>query len=249
MRFYIKEARERVGLSQKDLAEKLNLKPTTFNGYETGAHDPKSNILAKIATELRTTTDYLLGLTNNPEIPSSDYSFSAEYISLANKYRRLDAHGRDMVDIVLDREYTRSISIKETADQEENNLITFPVSPSKASAGSGYLLFDDDQNEIWKVIDNELIRKADIGIVVFGDSMEPLYSDGDVLLVRKQPDIEIGEIGIFIKDGQSYVKKKGKDRLISLNKLRPDIYPSEFDEIYCFGKVVGKLEPEWIVEK
>ena len=79
--------------------------------------------------------------------------------------------------------------------------------------------------------------------------MEPVYYDGDILLVRRQPDIDIGEIGIFIQGGCGFVKKKGENRLISLNKLRPDIYPSEFDEIYCFGKVIGKLEPEWIVQK
>ena len=79
--------------------------------------------------------------------------------------------------------------------------------------------------------------------------MEPLYYDGDILLVRKQPDINIGEIGIFIKDGRGYVKKKGKNRLISLNKARADIFPSEYGEITCFGKVIGKMEPEWVIEK
>ena len=68
MKFRIKEARERVGLSQKELANKLNIKPTTFNGYETGAHDPKSGVLVEIAKACDTTVDYLLGLTNNPSI-------------------------------------------------------------------------------------------------------------------------------------------------------------------------------------
>lgn len=66
MNFKIKEARERVGLSQKELALSLGIKPTTFNGYETGAHDPKSEILSKIALKCDTTVDYLLGITDNP---------------------------------------------------------------------------------------------------------------------------------------------------------------------------------------
>lgn len=67
MNFKIKEARERIGLSQKELAISLGIKPTTFNGYENGTHDPKSDILSMIAQKCETTVDYLLGLTDNPE--------------------------------------------------------------------------------------------------------------------------------------------------------------------------------------
>lgn len=62
----IRAARERVGLSQKELALALHIKPTTFNGYETGAHDPKSEVLAGIARVCDTSVDFLLGLTSNP---------------------------------------------------------------------------------------------------------------------------------------------------------------------------------------
>lgn len=74
MKFRIKEARERVGLSQKELAKILKIKPTTFNGYETGAHDPKSDVLARIAKACGTTVDYLLGLESveEKEIPAQN---------------------------------------------------------------------------------------------------------------------------------------------------------------------------------
>ncbi len=67
MEFRIKKARERMGLSQRDLAKVLNIKPTTFNGYETGAHDPKSDVLAEIARACDTTVDFLLGLSDEPQ--------------------------------------------------------------------------------------------------------------------------------------------------------------------------------------
>lgn len=67
MKFRIREARELVGMSQKELAESLGIKPTTFNGYETGAHDPKSDILIKIAQKCKVTVDYLLWLTDDPK--------------------------------------------------------------------------------------------------------------------------------------------------------------------------------------
>lgn len=244
----IKQLRENTKMNKKDFAAFLGIKYTTYNNYETGAREPSSDFLILISKKFDISIDYLMGLSEDKDI-SHSYTLKTSEIEHIEKYRALDNHGTHMVDFVLEEEHSRSIAIKETTEQEEGNLINFPVSPYKASAGSGYLLFDEEPDEIWSVVSNSETRKADIGITVSGDSMEPLYYDSDVLLVRKQPDINIGEIGIFIKDGQGYVKKKGNDRLISINKSRSDIYPSENEEILCFGKVIGKLKPEWVIRK
>ena len=62
MKFRIKEARVAAQLTQKQLADMLGIKDATLSGYETGAHDPKSNMLADIARICNTTVDYLLGI-------------------------------------------------------------------------------------------------------------------------------------------------------------------------------------------
>ena len=115
----------------------------------------------------------------------------------------------------------------------------------KVSAGLGYFLFDDVEEGSINVVYNNTTRKADLCIGVDGYSMQPLYDDGDLLLVRRQPSIEAGEIGIFIKGSQAYVKKMGSDRLISLNRDYDDIYPSEYENIECYGKVIDKLHDDW----
>ena len=69
--------------------------------------------------------------------------------------------------------------------------------------------------------------------------MEPLYNDGDVLLIEPTCEVQIGEIGIFNVNGQAYVKKLGKDKLISLNKGYGDVPLTE--DSLCMGRVVGKL--------
>lgn len=61
MKFQIKEARIKAGLSQKELAQIIGVAPSTFNGYESGNHDPKSEILIKIAMACNVTVDFLLG--------------------------------------------------------------------------------------------------------------------------------------------------------------------------------------------
>lgn len=61
MTFKIREARERCGLTQSALAEKLGINGVTLSGYETGKHDPKSDTLVRIAQICGVSVDYLLG--------------------------------------------------------------------------------------------------------------------------------------------------------------------------------------------
>ena len=63
----IKEKREARGLSQKELAEKIGVTPSAINQYESSAKRPSTEYLAKIALELSTETDYLLGITNKDD--------------------------------------------------------------------------------------------------------------------------------------------------------------------------------------
>lgn len=79
--------------------------------------------------------------------------------------------------------------------------------------------------------------------------MEPKFHDGDTVLVREQPSVDIGEIGLFVVDGNGYIKKQGIDRLISLNPDFDDIFPNEFSDVRCIGKVIGVLDPDWIVSR
>ena len=62
----ITQARKLAGLSQRELAQRMNLKPSTVSGYESGTYDPKSDGLTKIATICGVTVDYLLELTDDP---------------------------------------------------------------------------------------------------------------------------------------------------------------------------------------
>lgn len=51
-------------LSQKELAEKIDVTEATLSRYITGTREPKPEVLANIATALHTTSDYLLGIEN-----------------------------------------------------------------------------------------------------------------------------------------------------------------------------------------
>ena len=61
MKFHIREAREKAGYSQKELAQIIGVAQNTFHGYESEKHDPKSEILSKIADACNVSVDFLLG--------------------------------------------------------------------------------------------------------------------------------------------------------------------------------------------
>ena len=92
-----------------------------------------------------------------------------------------------------------------------------------------------------EVESTSLTEMANFALRVAGDSMEPKFSDGDIILIKTQPCVDIGEIGVFILNDEGFVKQFGGNRLISLNKNYDDIILHEYDSFCCKGKVIGKL--------
>lgn len=61
----LKELRIKHGLSQKDVANKLNISPSIVSGYETGERTPSTENLLALSYLYKCSTDYLLGRTND----------------------------------------------------------------------------------------------------------------------------------------------------------------------------------------
>ena len=97
MKLHIKEARVQAGLSQKDLARMIGVAPSTFNGYESGNHDPKSDLLIKIAKACNVSVDFLLGhdaVVDTKKSPGTTEAAPGEdRITLEESNRLLDALG------------------------------------------------------------------------------------------------------------------------------------------------------------
>ena len=66
-------------------------------------------------------------------------------------------------------------------------------------------------------------------------------SIGDRIFVSKQDSVDVGEIGIFVVNGDVYVKELGNNKLISHNDTYKPILLNDSDSIYCCGKVLGTV--------
>ncbi len=65
MKYRIREARERLGWTQSDLAKKMGTTQQTIQRYEAGAVDVNSSKLVRLAEILGTTVGYLIGIPTN----------------------------------------------------------------------------------------------------------------------------------------------------------------------------------------
>ncbi|MCI5891783.1 MAG: helix-turn-helix domain-containing protein [Clostridiales bacterium] len=62
----LRDLREDRDLKQQEVAEVLNISQRTYSGYETGTRMIPYTCLIKLAKYYNTSTDYILGLTDNP---------------------------------------------------------------------------------------------------------------------------------------------------------------------------------------
>lgn len=61
----LRDLREDNDLSQRQVAEYLEMKQPQYNRYERGLRDIPTDVLIRLAKLYKTSTDYLLGLTND----------------------------------------------------------------------------------------------------------------------------------------------------------------------------------------
>ena len=115
-----------------------------------------------------------------------------------------------------------------------------PLYDLPASAGTGVFLDSDSYTLI--DVDETVPENANLAVRISGDSMTPLYTDGQIVYVRQQPDLKPGEIGIFVLNGEAYCKKLETDGGIKPISLNPNYKPIKVKysyELRVIGKVVG----------
>ena len=125
---------------------------------------------------------------------------------------------------------------------ERGIVLPFYVTP--VSAGVGSWLTDDVPTEWITLPRDDDTKNADMILEVRGDSMEPVFHDGEKVLVKSSESILEGEIGVFIVDGESYIKKMGKGCLISLNSSYQPIKLNKYNDVHCVGRVIRAVSPQ-----
>lgn len=238
----LKELRLKRQLTSEQLCERLGIKGGSYRNYERNDRKPDYDTLVKLADYYGVSTDYILGRPNAkaPKDPFDEIETVDEMEKdLIKEWLNLDEKSRKSFLDVL-----RKIVIKEEARNkpviEKAKYLLRHLSCHKVSAGFGFNLNDDDNWQEAEVYEVPEVHTADFAVEVDGDSMEPVYCDGDILLVKSTPVIDRGDVGVFTLNSCGYVKELGKNQLISYNEKYKPINFSADDDMTCWGKVLGK---------
>ena len=101
----LKELRAEKGLSQLEVAKGIDTSQRNIGRWETGANEPSSSFVKKLADFFNVSTDYLLGrendfgAINNGEFNKLNY----EEYKIIKMYRVLSARDKDFIEDMFNR--------------------------------------------------------------------------------------------------------------------------------------------------
>lgn len=99
----------------------------------------------------------------------------------------------------------------------------------------------------YEEISEDMARQGDFfALQVKGDSMEPRIVDGDVVIVRKQEDVDSGDIAIVLVNGDEATIKKvqkfdGGINLVPTNSAYPVLTYTNKEIEQLPVRVIGKV--------
>lgn len=246
----IKAKKSALGMTNEQLSAASGIPMGTLSKLLAGMNDsPKLGNLVALCQTLELSLDYVV--YGKPE-NTHNYTLSPEEIALIEGYRALDARGRSAMDALLRAESAFAVSPADEpqAIPTERRAVklrtpaaiarTLPLYDLPVSAGTGSFLEGSASAQI--NLPSDASPAADFALRISGNSMEPRYHDRDLLLVERTDRVERGEIGIFVLDGEGYVKVWGGDRLISLNSDYAPIPVPPTSHCLCCGRVVGRMK-------
>ena len=245
--------RER-NLSKRELVGLLPINYSTYANYESGFREPNSEVLQMLARHFNVSIDYLMGMTENRRKADEVAILTDAEHEHILQYRQLDAHGKGLLDVVLNKELERINFLGAKAGGAnkyvDDQWVTLNVYHQQASAGLGSYLTDDSDTafEVMRFMATPVSQKADFCVKIKGDSMEPKICDGDIVFVKAAPKVEPDNVGIFVYDGEAYCKrlridiKKGTIFLESLNKSYAAKQVTQPEFLRTVGLVIGIAE-------
>ena len=184
--------------------------------------------------------EYTDGRVQYDDIEDPLLRYTAGEQMMIADYRQLTKSHQYVMDKTLS-----ALKVAELVDEcpDIKKLILFDKS---LAAGIGDPTEFDDKGEPIYVYSNPMVKRADCVFYVNGDSMEPKFLSGDMVLVQRFPDCgsaNPGDIGAFITHNETYIKEYRKDGLHSLNSAYPTMKFDEDDDVFFIGKVIGILDP------
>lgn len=196
----------------------IKMSKSHLSQYVNGKSSPDQYKLYLLAKTLNVSEAWLLGY----DVPKEDKENDVP--SIESIYNQLDQPRKAKVYNFAEYQ------LREQNKKPQINIVI----RGYVSAGTGEWL----EETMEEVSYEGVIPEHDFAVKVNGESMLPLFSDGEILFVKATSEARDGQIIICRVNSEAYVKKLSGNKLLSLNKQYDDILISETDDFKIFGIVV-----------
>ena len=224
----LKLRRTEKNLSQGYISNYLNVTRTAYHNWESGKTIPNQKNLLLLSEILDVEPSY----------------FESEYLIVTNYLQLND------VNQSLANEFVEELLEKQFEEERLAKIVPLfsveVLEDIELSAGPGQGYYDEYATKT--VYSDEEFGGYDIATWVKGTSMEPVYPDGDVALIRANGFDYDGAVYALSWNGSVYIKKLYREedgfRMVSINKAEnPERFIPYEDEPIIVGKVVGHFTP------
>ncbi len=232
----IRNYRMKAGLSQPQLAALLGVQKNYITHWEAGRARPDLNIIPALCEALHLSIPAFFGA------PGSQEDLSLDESHLVKGYRKINARDRLLISNTLDK----MIELSEAELWERCRISFIPIMHNyqQAAAGSGVMLDEATEQYQTFIKRSALAERADEIVTVNGSSMEPMFYHEQDVFVEHTNELAVGEIGLFVVNGDGFIKEWAKDHLHSINPEYPDIQLHDADDIRCIGRVLGVVDKQ-----
>ncbi|QOY77935.1 helix-turn-helix domain-containing protein [Staphylococcus aureus] len=221
-------------ISQSELSRRTGIGRNSISDYLNGKYEAKQDKVFELAKALNVNEAWLMGfdISKNRKIENNDIASIYSKLTPPRQKNVLNYANEQ-----LDEQNSKGDNVVDINSYKQDKT---PVNVNGCvSAGVGERLHDET---LFTEMVKAPVPPHDLALKVNGDSMEPMFKDGEIIFVEKTHNIKNGQIGIFIIEEEAYVKKVfvEDDRLtlVSLNKEYRDLHFYRNESVRLVGKVI-----------
>ncbi|HDI8234516.1 TPA: helix-turn-helix domain-containing protein [Staphylococcus aureus] len=221
-------------ISQSELSRRTGIGRNSISDYLNGKYEAKQDKVFELAKALNVNEAWLMGfdISKNRKIENNDITSIYNKLTPPRQKNVLNYANEQ-----LEEQNSKGDNVVDINSYKQEKT---PVNVNGCvSAGVGERLHDET---LFTEMVKGPIPTHDLALKVNGDSMEPMFKDGEIIFVEKTHNIKNGQIGIFIIEEEAYVKKVfvEDDRLtlVSLNKEYDDLHFYRNESVRLVGKVI-----------
>lgn len=228
----IRKYRIAAGMDQAALAAQLGYTKTAVGNWELGLTRPDIDNVPRLCKILGIPVTELLGMEQETALPAEDRR-------VLDAYHQLGKFDRNTVWQLMDR----LLFVQNDKEQARLRRAYLPLCryEEAAAAGIGAPMQDYTETERVYVLAKNVPHGTDSIVHVNGRSMEPTFKDGSYVYVEMGAAVQPGQVGIFVVNGEAFIKEYQPDGLHSHNPRYKTIFTGEGVDVRCCGRVTGAV--------